>query len=293
MLEKERAAHENTRVLYVAATRAKHSLHLIGAAKVDAAGQITAPKNTFLDTLWPIVHSQFNAEQAIKPTANVSKNVTNDADVETITLENFKPQLIRLKTTTIPKLFTQTSTLVNTNNLIIESDNSILDANVGILTHLYLQLIADNGVENWSTSRLASLTSAMRRWFKQKAYDTATIEQAVKRVQHLLATALASEQGQWILQNRTSAASELAIELSHDQVTTKKIVDRTFIKEGVRWVIDYKSVELANDSAALTLKAITAQYQEQLDAYASLFESQGLPIQKAIFFVSIGKLVLL
>jgi ATP-dependent helicase/nuclease subunit A len=291
MLEKERAAHENTRVLYVAATRAKHSLHLIGAAKVDAKGQITAPKNTFLATLWPIVHSQFNEAQAIKPTANISNYTIKHAG--TITLEHFKPQLIRLQTPTIAKLFTQTSTSINPNNLILEDDSNTLDANVGILTHLYLQLIADNGVENWSAPTIAGLAGAMRRWFKQKAYDATTIEQAVTRVQHLLTTTLASEQGQWILRDRASAASELAIESSDDQVTAKKIIDRTFIEEGVRWVIDYKSVELAKDSTASTLKAIAVQYQAQLDAYATLFESQGLPIQKAIFFVSLGKLVLL
>jgi ATP-dependent helicase/nuclease subunit A len=291
MLENERAAHEDARVLYVAATRAERCLHLLGAAKADAAGKITAPKNTFLEMLWPIVQAQFNTEQVIKP--SLSKSANRASDVVTISLENFKPQLIRLNNAAMPNIFFQTTALTTSNKQLIEDDSDTLEANVGILTHLYLQLIAENGAENWSIAKLATLSNAMRRWFKQKAYDDVAIEQAAARVHELLATTLASEQGKWVLQSRASAASELAIEFNSDQTTAKKIIDRTFIEDGTRWIIDYKSVELPKDSSEISLKAIAAQYQTQLDDYASLFESEGLPIQKAIFFVSIGRLLLL
>lgn len=295
MLEKERATHENTRVLYVAATRAERCLHLLGTAKIDAAGKVTAPKNTFLEMLWPIVQAQFNTEQVIKP--SISKSANRASDVATINLENFKPQLIRLNNALMPTIFTELVTAKTTKNQLKEDDSNTLDANIGILTHLYLQLIAENyeknQTENWSIAKIATLSNAMRRWFKQKTYDDVTIEQAVTRVHDLLATTLASEQGQWVLQNRASAASELAIEFNSDQTATKKIIDRTFIEDGTRWIIDYKSVELPKDSSEISLKAIAMQFQTQLDDYASLFESEGLPIQKAIFFVSIGRLLLL
>lgn len=291
MLEKERAAHENTRVLYVAATRAERCLHLLGAAKIDATAKITAPKNTFLEMLWPIVQAQFNTEQVIKP--SLSNSANRASDVATISLENFKPQLIRLNNAVMPAIFTELVTTKSTNNQPKEDDSNTLDANVGILTHLYLQLIAENGIENWPIAKLATLKNAMHRWFKQKAYDEATIEQAVRRVQDALAATLVSDQGQWILQSRVGAASELAIEFNSDKTATKKIIDRTFIEDGTRWIIDYKSIELTSDTSDASLKAIAAQYQTQLDDYASLFESEGLPIQKSIFFVSIGRLLLL
>ncbi len=293
MLEKERVAHENTRVLYVAATRAERCLHLLGAAKVDSEGQVTPPKNTFLEILWPIVHSQFNAEQAVKPIARSSN--TNDIATElaTLSLAQFKPQLIRLNHATMPGIFNQAANTQSTNNHQTEDDSNTLEANVGTLTHLYLQLITERGVEHWSMSKLATLNNAIRRWFKQKAYDAATIEQATKRVHDLLAVALASEQGQWVLQTRASAASELAIEFNHNQTTAKKIIDRTFIENGTRWIIDYKSVELAKETSEDQLEVIAGQFQTQLDDYAALFQSEGLPIKKAIFFVSIGRLVVL
>jgi ATP-dependent helicase/nuclease subunit A len=293
MLEKERAAYEDARVLYVAATRAERCLHLLGAAKVDAAGKVTAPKNTFLEMLWPIVQDQFSTDKVIRPSANLAKHTISAPNIATITLANFKPQLIRLNNTAMPNIFSQTTTPTTINNQLIEDDSDTLEANVGILTHLYLQLITENSPQNWSIAKLATLKNAIRRWFKQKAYDDATIALAAKRVHDLLATTLASKQGQWVLQNRASAASELTIEFNNNQTAVKKIIDRTFIEDGIRWIIDYKSIALAEDSSETSLKAIATQYQAQLDDYASLFESQNLPIQKAIFFVSIGRLLLL
>jgi ATP-dependent helicase/nuclease subunit A len=290
MLEKERADYEHSRVLYVAATRAKHSLHLIGAAKVDSKGKVMAPKNTFLAMLWPIVHSQFNAEQAITPATQIPNNRSYTGNPTAFKADNFKPQLIRLKRTIVPSIFTSHQS-VHSNNQHQADDSSTLDTNVGILTHLYLQLIANSGVENWSKSRLTTLNSPMHRWFKQKGYDEHTIEKAIQRVQDLLVTTITSEDGQWVLKSRPSAASELAIEFNDAQSTSKSIIDRTFIEDGVRWIIDYKSVALAENTSEANLKGIAEQYQEQLNGYAALFKSQELPIQKAIFFASIGKLL--
>lgn len=289
MLEKERAAFEDARVLYVAATRAERCLHLLGAAKVNSKGEIKAPKNTFLEMLWPIVHDQFNEAHAIKPPTDSTTNTVTNID-STITLEKFKPQLIRLNHVNTPSIFAKIKIVESGNNSKKEDNSNTLDTDIGILTHLYLELMAKSDLKRWPENRIASLENAMQRWFKQKAYGAAIASQSAKRVITLISTALASEQGQWVLQDRKSAANELAITSVHEQAVHQKVVDRTFIDSGVRWVIDYKSTALAKDSSDETLQAIAVQYQAQLDAYAALFEDENLPIQKAIFFVSIGRL---
>jgi ATP-dependent helicase/nuclease subunit A len=291
LLEKERAAYEDARVLYVATTRAERCLHLLGAAKVDNKGLSKAPKNTFLEMLWPIVHTQFNAEQAIKPTQ--AQQANNGIALENATLESFVPQLVRLNKPTMPAMFSKTAPeTIKNNDGNTNTDNSdILDADIGILTHLYLQVVAENDIKNWSIERIKPLISAMERWFKQKGYNATDVTQGAARVNKLLQNTLASEQGLWVLQNRESAASELAIEAKEQQEVSRKIIDRTFIDNGTRWIIDYKSVALANDTSDIALKTIAEQYQTQLNAYALLFANEGLPIQKAIFFVSLGKLI--
>ena len=59
----------------------------------------------------------------------------------------------------------------------------------------------------------------------------------------------------------------------------------------VRWIVDYKTVELPMDITDAALKTIALQYAEQLEHYEQLFRHETLPIQKAIFFVSIGRLI--
>jgi ATP-dependent helicase/nuclease subunit A len=287
MLEKERAAFEDARVVYVAATRAERCLHLLGAATLDAKGQAKAPKNTFLDLLWPIIHTSFTEELAIKPLA--SQQVA-----PSIKLEEFVPQLIRLNTPTNPIKLSNKENLdafIN-NNKEISEESSMLDADIGILTHLYLQLIAEDGVQNWSKTRIVSLSTAIQRWFKRKGYESDVIDTGVARVIRLLITSIESEQAQWILASRTTAACELAIESATEDIVSKKVIDRTFVEDNIRWIIDYKTVEISSNTTKDALKALAVQYQSQLDAYEKLFVHEGLPIKKAIFFVSIGKLLI-
>jgi len=290
MLEKERAAFEDARVLYVAATRAERCLHLLGAAKVNSKGEIKAPKNTFLEMLWPIVRDQFNKEHAIKPMANSGANLAETTDT-LVSFENFKPQLVRLNQVTTPSVFSEPKAPEPVNNNNKETIRSTLDTDIGILTHIYLELIASGKLQAWSVNRINTLENVMQRWFKQKTYDTKAAEQAAKCVITLLSTTLTSEQGRWVLQGRDSAANELAITTVTEQAINQKIVDRTFVEEGIRWVIDYKTTALAKDSSDDSLKALAAQYQTQLDSYAVLFKDQNLPIQKSIFFVSIGRIL--
>lgn len=288
MLEKERAAFEDARVLYVAATRAERCLHLLGAAKIDPKGQPKAPKNTFLDVLWPIVHSSFNDENTIKA------KMTSTAQ-PSIKLEDFIPQLIRLDKPTNPIKLQHEE---DTNSFIVDNtemseDNSTLDADVGILTHLYLQLIAEEGIDKWSKTRIDNLSSPIQRWFKRKGYESDVIATSVARVTRLLITSIESEQAQWLLASRPTAANELAIESATEDMVSKKVIDRTFVENNTRWIIDYKTVEVSSNSTNEALKALATQYQNQLDAYEKLFVHEGLPIKKAIFFVSIGKLAVL
>ncbi|MGJ8620486.1 MAG: UvrD-helicase domain-containing protein [Methylophilaceae bacterium] len=285
MLEKERASFEDARVLYVAATRAERCLHLLGAAKVDAKGQIKVPKNTFLDLLWPIVHYAFTYEDAIKPKATQQTQPS-------VALEDFIPQLIRLNKPNNPIKLSKNEAFnsFSENRREKTTDNNKLDADIGILTHLYLQLIAESGLNNWSKSRINHLNNAMQRWFKRQGYEAAVISTSVARVISLLTTCIESEQGQWVLASRESAVSELAIESTTEGAVSKKIIDRTFIENNTRWIIDYKTVEVDSNTTDLGLKTIATQYQSQLDAYATLFIHEGLPIKKAIFFVSLGQL---
>ena len=111
----------------------------------------------------------------------------------------------------------------------------------------------------------------------------------------LLKTTLQSSQGQWVLQSRESASNELQIESLGDEnvQVRKKIIDRTFVEDGVRWIVDYKTTALDAGLDEVALKQAAEAYRQQLEGYAALFAEEGLSIQLAVYFVSIGQLVTL
>ena len=97
-----------------------------------------------------------------------------------------------------------------------------------------------------------------------------------------------SKDGQWIYQLHEDDLMEVNYLHSIEDEDKILIPDRTFIEDDIRWVIDYKTV--FDDKLDLEIEAKT--HIEQLKIYESLFDDSYL-IQKAIYFVKQGKLVLI
>jgi ATP-dependent helicase/nuclease subunit A len=281
-LDKTRAAYEDARVLYVAATRAERQLHLLGAARPDKNGNPQPRKNTFLHLLWPVVSTWFTAEHDLVARAPLAQN---DAE-----LRHFIPKLIRVRQAETPAALQVSGSEAYASQIPAQQDATIaaLEADIGTLAHLYLQLIAGQGLERWGESvknQFLMHAPAMQRWFRQRAYSDSEAGLSAAKAAALLTTTLQSADGQWVLQAHDQAASELAIE---QLAESKKVIDRTFIADGVRWIIDYKSMPVSSQQ---DLNALAAQFKLQLAAYAQLFQQQSLPIKTAILFLSAGKLV--
>jgi ATP-dependent exoDNAse (exonuclease V) beta subunit len=103
-----------------------------------------------------------------------------------------------------------------------------------------------------------------------------------------LQTTLASQVGQWVLRNHDQAASELSLMQVGDSGPKNHVIDRTFIEQGTRWIIDYK---LGLGDEAASSAAAAEAHRPQLARYASLFADAGLPIKTAVLFLSTGRLV--
>jgi len=286
-LESERSANETARVLYVAATRAIRRLYLVGAVKLNAKGEVKAPSATFLEQLWDNVGGEFlRAAERL--------GVTETKPVELADESTFVPQLIRLAKPTLHDLFKQSGNLAQPTlsyDITAESTTTnSLDAHVGTLAHRYMEIIARDGLAEWSAERLGSLTPAMQHWLVTQGHAVDDAAQGASRVSAMLGQVLNSQDGQWVLQQRDNSGDELAIARADQQQVATHIVDRTFVDAGVRWIIDYKSVALDGHISESALKAVASQYQPQLDRYAGLFLDEALPIKKAILFLSIAKL---
>ena len=300
-LENERDANEAARVLYVAATRAERKLHLVGVANQNAKGEIKPTKNSYLDLLWDAVSHEF--ENVITTNASfplAQQSILEDAINEGIA--NFTPNLIRLKHLQIPSILQTENLLASQANKLLTKQNQQtislnLAADTGSLAHLYMEMIANEGLAHWPASRIDASAAAMQFWLMQKGHaENETKKQVVERsVSHIIAalkTTICSPQGIWMLTSRESCQAELSIMIiDENNKPQEHRIDFTFIEndalgEKVRWIIDYKMT-----AAYENLTLATEQHKPQLARYASLFLHENRPIKTAVFFMSAGRLV--
>lgn len=287
--EKIRDSNESARVLYVAATRAERKLHLVGIAQQNAKGEINPTKNTYLDLLWPTVGTAF---EAVNP-FEVSMEIKPD-------IASFIPQLVRLKQLSIPLILQldhtispaqqKSNTMLNASPNVSPSHQVSIEADIGILAHRYMEIIAQQGLSLWPVVRITTLKAAMEHWLRQQGHADQEVSDAVTQVSHLLMTTLNSQDGQWVL--NTPGDAELAIMTALNDKVKSYIVDRTFIVDNIRWIIDYKTMPLALDASQEALISAAKTFRAQLESYAALFASEGIQVKCAVLFMYIGKLVL-
>ena len=286
-LETARINNETARLLYVAATRTVRKLHLIGTIKFKEDGLAPA-KRTLLELLWPKLGAEFaNAEISSNTNHTIQK------------LSEFTPKLMRLAAPSVPRILSQqtakkpklNSQTANkapqtASNLVAPS----LSQDAGSLAHLYMEMIANDGLEHWPASRIDASVHAMRFWLLQKGHQEVNVH--VSHIVNALKQTTSSPQGAWILAPRPNRQAELSITtIDENNTVLEHRIDLTFIEDDLvnntktRWIIDYKLTTVEETPE------LTAQHRTQLERYAALFVGENLPTKKAVFFLSTGKLI--
>ena len=130
-------------------------------------------------------------------------------------------------------------------------------------------------------------------WLQQRGYAAETATHAAGEVANALLATIKSDDGKWVLQTRPDEVNEYAIDFVDNNTVAKKVIDRTFAEADVRWIIDYKTTVVANNVSAEELKLLAEPFRDQLEAYANLFINEGLNVKCAIFFIHIGRLVII
>ena len=288
-LENGRSAHESERLLYVAATRAVRSLHLLAAAVVDADKDdgFKAPvSGSLLELLWtPMARAAFQARLAADGVSAAPPPVVDEA--------TFVPPLLRLSHPLSVDAFRQNAfpaPAANNRNL-AEADESRLQAAVGTLVHRALQLIARDGLDAWTDARVHSLQPAYRRWLAEQGLAAGDAASGAQTVIEAVTRTLACAAGRWLLGRHDEAAAEAAWSMRSEQAALNQVIDRTFVAAGVRWIVDYKTLQLAELASAELLAQRAEMHRPQLERYARLFADGGLPLRLAIYYPLQAKLV--
>ena len=101
-----------------------------------------------------------------------------------------------------------------------------------------------------------------------------------------LQNTLEDTKGRWILSNHEESHAEYSLTLFLENRFIRNVIDRTFIENKTRWIIDYKTGRHEGKGLESFLKRETERYEPQLRRYEALLKEYGetRPIRKALYF---------
>jgi ATP-dependent exoDNAse (exonuclease V) beta subunit len=268
---------EDLRLLYVAATRARRRLHLFGHVRFNKKGECSAESGSLLDRLWPALREAFTA---LTPPA---------AEQNGAPLWQAAPgDELRIAGDWRPDLPGEAVTPPETpaGHAIDFEWAGDTARHVGTLTHRYLERIGEQGAAQWSTERLAAQRPAIRTGLAALGIDPDVQDAACDKVMRALEQTLAHEEGRWILAAHEQAACELPLTvLGDDHQPHQYVIDRTFVADGTRWIVDYKTGEHLGTDVNAFLDQEQERYREQLETYARAMRlRENLPVKLALYF---------
>jgi len=285
-LESDKRQYESGRLLYVAVTRAKKQLHLIGHVGINSKEEITPPPaNSLLNSLWPVVKE--NYQQKFDSSALASINEKDEDNSENTQATRYC--LPADWNCPIPE-----SDIIDPSGLQempIQEDPiefnwaGDISRHVGTVVHRILEHQAlSNDAENVTLQYYQPIA---RQLLGAQGLSGGDLDQASERVLEAIENTMEDETGRWILSDQhQQAACELPLSIVEAGEIRHIIIDRTFIDaDGVRWIIDYKTGSHSGGGLEEFLQQEQERYQGQLERYAQAMQKiEDRSIKMALYF---------
>lgn len=288
VLEHTRELNESSRLLYVAATRAKRRLFLFGQAKPKVEGQsvVVHPPvaGSLLGTLWPAVEPVFEAASDGIETgeeAGDSGNGISWLDVQGID---------RLPVSwSSPVQFAPLSTEPPVEEEPVEYSWVGPSArHVGTVVHRLFEAIVVHGPGYWTIVGSDTGRKNIRGELASLGVGRADLDSAVDTVVQAIERSLDDERGLWILDrdHRDSRCEYVLESVDDNNALATSVVDRTFVDEnGTRWIIDYKTSSHSGGGVDEFLDREQERYEAQLNRYARVISQvEDHPIKLGLYF---------
>jgi ATP-dependent exoDNAse (exonuclease V) beta subunit len=296
-VEKKRSALEDGRLLYVAATRAVKSLWLFGAIKPNRNGEVNPGAASLMACLWPAI----GAGQA--PLIREAASLLEYREMTVPEPDNGEAAEEAGAALDLPRVYRRLSAdwqlpappssvplaraeAPETRDY-IEFSWAGEDARlVGNLVHRLLQLVADRGPEHWrATGGMPAREDWCRQELGREGVDRARAGRLIEDAARAVGNCLDSERGRWILHPHEAARSEYAVTAVLDGQPVNLKLDRTFVDDGIRWVIDYKTSTHAGGDLDGFLASEMDRYRDQLERYRrAMALSSTQPVRTALYF---------
>jgi ATP-dependent helicase/nuclease subunit A len=285
---RDAAILEAQRLLYVACTRAKWQLLLsariangeeAGELDESSARKVWAPNSgSLLGVLWPVAGNDF-VLQAADP-AQPKEPQTDGAPrggpllrLPADMLHASHPAPIDAESAMPPA----------------RQDTPVFDwagetaRRVGSLVHAELQNLDLTAMDQ---AAIRARQGHYQRWLALHGVPPERLQQATARVVDALLGVHGDSRGRWILKSGYRDDLREHALSGHDQGEVARVVfDRSFIDDGVRWVIDYKTSQHLGGGLEQFLDSEVERYRPQLERYARLARRMGPePVRLALYF---------
>lgn len=276
----ERAANEQVRLLYVAATRARQTLYLSGAPKARADGSVAPRSGTLLQSLWPALSARFESASA---TAEVEEASAMSQPLRRLRSNWTPPRLD--PPPSLPHLPIAPQPLEQDLEFSWVQETS---RSIGTLVHAHLERFAEGAP---SADSIASRRDEFAQQLRRHGVPEREVPGAVQVVIDALTRTAADERGRWIFsREHRQPQSELALTGLADGRLTNVIIDRSFVDSaGTRWVIDFKTSRHQGGGLEEFLDREMQRYEGQLRRYVELARGLGPnPVRAALYFPLLG-----
>ena len=271
---------ESTRLLYVAATRARRRLHLLGHTRLNQDGKaFKAPDpRAVLSKIWGAVEADF--VEAFRGVDGEDARFPKDAELAGIPLRRLSldwtapapPEDIAWNAATPTDLEE-----VGVHRPVFEWASE-LQRRVGIVVHRMLQ-------EVQAREELAVRKDTLRVALRSEGLDDEKLDEALTRATVALENAVADERGRWILSGHEDDQREYTLSTVVERKVRHFVLDRTFVDDGVRWIIDYKTSTHEGSGRDAFLDNEQTRYREQMESYARVMRAlDPRPIRLGLYF---------
>lgn len=299
---RQKEKDELKRVLYVACTRAKTSLHLIGTAELTASGELKVGNgDSMLKTAWPALKADFEAELAAKqlsviefPAAAKEGNALEMAAAADLAAQLSLRRLpLNADLGPLGENVPFAGIAADGAENAFERPEGSRDArHKGSVVHALLAKMSRG-------AQPEALADVARSLLRSLAYFGKPLDEAVEEVVTAVRNCLNDPDGAWILAPHQQAQSENSITDWKGGALETLRPDRVFLAgatpqtegENHLWIIDYKL--MAPGGADDFLKRQREIYAPQLVRYErALREAQRirLPVRFGLYYPRIAKL---
>ena len=283
--ENERQRQETARLLYVATTRARKSLFVSGKLNWDEEKEkVREPDSrTMLSILWGLYDNEFmqSFTPSEAPASSDKEEINVLSGIRRLPPERPLPQFSEMLETINKSTRPEGGSDFSPQSYLDNYQARLC----GDLIHHSLMRVVREQIEQ-PTAEMFS--ADWTKGLESKGLDADHKQSILSRLKAMLSAVLEDPKGQWLLDwNHEQSAAEQEMDyLNSFGGIQRAVIDRTFVCDGTRWIVDYKSsAPAAGQQMEDFLQHQVETYRPQLNRYASLFDE---PVKAMLYFPAIA-----